>query len=82
MQAKLGQVPSTCRKRKRELSGGAYIEYSGPPLAMFKLTRAMMLFHDAGVPGGAILRGMGIGGGWVGILLALLKYVGLVTVVC
>jgi NADH-quinone oxidoreductase subunit H len=44
MQAKLTLVPFDMPEAETELSGGALIEYSGPPLAMFKLTRAMMLF--------------------------------------
>ena len=43
-QAKLTLVPFDMPEAETELSGGALIEYSGPPLAMFKLTRAMMLF--------------------------------------
>ena len=42
-----------------ELSGGVFIEYSGPPLAMFKLTRAMMLFT---MP--VFLLALFFGGGW------------------
>jgi NADH-quinone oxidoreductase subunit H len=42
-QAKLGLVPFDVAEAETELTGGALIEYSGPPLAMFKLTRAMML---------------------------------------
>lgn len=44
MQAKLTLVPFDMPEAETELSGGALIEYSGPPLALFKLTRAMMLF--------------------------------------
>ena len=44
VQAKLTIVPFDMPEAETELSGGALIEYSGPPLAMFKLTRAMMLF--------------------------------------
>ena len=44
MQAKLTLVPFDLPEAEAELSGGAFIEYSGPPLAMFKLTQAMMLF--------------------------------------
>jgi NADH-quinone oxidoreductase subunit H len=44
MQAKLTIVPFDMPEAETELTGGALIEYSGPPLAMFKLTRAMMLF--------------------------------------
>jgi len=44
VQAKLTLVPFDSPEADGELSGGIFIEYSGPPLAMFKLTRAMMLF--------------------------------------
>ena len=44
VQAKLTIVPFDMPEAETELSGGAMIEYSGPPLAVFKLTRAMMLF--------------------------------------
>ena len=44
MQAKLTLVPFDMPEAETELSGGAFIEYSGPPLGMYKLTRAMMLF--------------------------------------
>ncbi len=76
MQAKLTLVPFDQPEAEAELSGGAYIEYSGPPLAMFKLTRAMMLFT---VPvflvvlfaGGWIVEG-GWGAKLSGVLLRLL----------
>jgi len=44
VQAKLTQVPFDCPEAETELAGGAYIEYSGPPLGIYKLTRAMMMF--------------------------------------
>lgn len=44
MQAKLTIVPFDAPEAETEICGGVFIEYSGPPLAMFKLTRAMMLF--------------------------------------
>ena len=44
MQAMLGQVPFDLPEAETELTGGALIEYSGPPLALYRLTRAMMLF--------------------------------------
>ena len=44
MQANLTIVPFDMPEAETELTGGVFIEYSGPPLAMFKLTRAMMLF--------------------------------------
>lgn len=44
IQAKLGLVPFDVAEAETELAGGALIEYSGPALAFFKLTKAMMLF--------------------------------------
>jgi len=44
MQAKLTFVPFDIPEAEQEIMAGSYIEYSGPLLALFKLTRAMMLF--------------------------------------
>jgi len=44
MQAKLTFVPFDIPEAETEIMAGAYIEYSGPALAIFKLTKAMMLF--------------------------------------
>ena len=43
MQAKLGLVPFDMAESEQEIMGGVYIEYSGLPLAMFKLMHQMML---------------------------------------
>jgi NADH-quinone oxidoreductase subunit H len=43
-QAKLGAVPFDMPEAEQELAGGAFIEYSGPALAVFRLTRAMLYF--------------------------------------
>jgi len=43
-QAKLALVPFDMPEAETELIGGPIIEYSGTTLAMYKLTRAMMLF--------------------------------------
>ncbi len=43
-QAKLGLVPFDCAEADTELAGGVLIEYGGPPLAVWKLVKAMMLF--------------------------------------
>ena len=43
-QAKLTLVPFDMPEAETELSGGVLIEYSGPPLGVFKLTRAVMHF--------------------------------------
>jgi len=44
MQAKLTLVPFDIPEAETEIMTGAYVEYSGPALAIFKLTKAMMLF--------------------------------------
>jgi len=43
MQAKLTLVPFDLPEAETELMGGSMLEYSGPPLAMIKLTRALLL---------------------------------------
>ena len=42
IQAKLGTVPFDLAEADQELAAGSLIEYSGPALAVFKLTRAML----------------------------------------
>ena len=44
MQAKLAVVPFDQAEAETELMGGVIMEYSGPPLALIHLTRAMLLF--------------------------------------
>lgn len=44
MQAKLTLIPFDIPEAETELMGGLEVEYSGPPLAVIKLTRLMMLF--------------------------------------
>ena len=43
MQAKLGQIPFDLAEAECEIMSGVYVEYSGPSLAMFLMTRAMLL---------------------------------------
>ncbi len=43
MQAKLGVVPFDQAEAETELMGGAILDYSGPPLALIHLMRAMLL---------------------------------------
>ena len=43
MQAKLGLVPFDVPEAETELMGGPFVEYSGAPLAVFYLMRAMLL---------------------------------------
>jgi len=44
IQAKLGFPPFDASEADQELMGGVLIEYSGWPLAIFKLTRAILLY--------------------------------------
>ena len=44
MQAKLGFVPFDMSEAEQEIAGGALIEYSGLPLALFRLTRHILLY--------------------------------------
>jgi NADH-quinone oxidoreductase subunit H len=43
MQAKLGLVPFDMAEAETEIAGGTLIEYSGPALAIFRLTRSFMI---------------------------------------
>lgn len=44
IQAKLGYAPFDIAEAEQELMAGVYTEYSGFALALFKITKAMMLF--------------------------------------
>ena len=44
MQAKLGFVPFDMAEAETEIVSGMYIEYSGPALACFKITKAILTF--------------------------------------
>ena len=44
MQAKLGFVPFDMSEAEQEIMGGVLIEYSGLPLAIFKLTKVVLLY--------------------------------------
>lgn len=43
MQAKLGLVPFDLAEAETEIGGGALIDYGGPPLAVYRLSHAMLL---------------------------------------
>jgi NADH-quinone oxidoreductase subunit H len=81
MQAKLTLVPFDAPEAETELTGGAYIEYSGPPLGMFKLTRAMMLFTMPVFLVVLFCGGIRVDAGWLPVVLGVLKYVGLIVVI-
>jgi NADH-quinone oxidoreductase subunit H len=81
MQAKLTLVPFDMPEAETELTGGVLIEYSGPPLAVFKLTRAMMLFTMPMFLVALYLGGFTPMMGGLGILLGILKWVALVVII-
>lgn len=80
MQAKLTIVPFDMPEAETELSGGALIEYSGPPLAVFKLTRAMMLFTVPVLLVVLFFGGLVSGPGWLPWLIGFLVWFVLVAV--
>ncbi|MBA7656706.1 NADH-quinone oxidoreductase subunit 8 [subsurface metagenome] len=79
MQAKLTLVPFDMPEAETEIMAGTYIEYSGVSLAVYKLTRAMMLFV---LPMFLVTLFMGgiIFSGWH-ILWGILKYVLLLVII-
>jgi len=79
MQAKLGLVPFDVAEAETEIMGGAFVEYSGAPLGIFKLTKAMMLFT---VPMFLVIMFMGgIVIGLPSVVWGLLKYVLLLVLI-
>ncbi|MDD5674346.1 MAG: NADH-quinone oxidoreductase subunit H [Chitinivibrionales bacterium] len=80
MQAKLALVPFDCSEAETELTGGALIEYSGPALGMYKLTRVMLWVVMPLFVMVVLLGGINLNNGWQGILAGIGKYVGLVVV--
>ncbi len=80
MQAKLTLVPFDMPEAETELTGGAYLEYSGPPLGMFKLTRAMMLFTMPMFLITVFWGGIDLAGGWLSIIQGVLKYIVLIVI--
>jgi len=79
MQAKLTLIPFDLPEAETEIMTGPYVEYSGPPLAIFKLTRMMMLFTLPMVLVLLFLGGMEFRG-W-SILWSILKYVVLLVLI-
>ena len=78
MQAKLGLVPFDVAEAECEIMSGTYVEYSGPSLGMFLMSRAMML---AVLPALLVLVFWGGLGGpaWLSVPSFVLKYVLLVA---
>ena len=72
IQAKLGLVPFDIAEAETEIMGGPFVEYSGAPLGVFYLMKAM-LFAVLPVFVVTVFWG-GFGPGIVGWILGLLKY--------
>ncbi len=79
VQAKLSLAPFDIPEAEQEIMAGPYLEYSGPPLAVFKLTRAMLFFV---LPVFLITLFLGgLSGGWLWFLVKYLVLVLLIVVV-
>ncbi len=77
IQAKLALVPFDIPEAETEISSGTMIEYSGPPLALFRLMKNMLLFA---LPFFLIILFMGgIRLDGIHLLWGILKYVGLLA---
>jgi NADH-quinone oxidoreductase subunit H len=82
IQAKLGMVPFDIGEAETELSEGAFIEFSGPPYALIKLTKYIMLFTLPALAGVLLLGGFyftGISAVWS--LLKIIAVVLLLTLI-
>ena len=79
IQAKMGLVPFDQAEAETELTGGALIEYSGPALAVFKLTK-MLMFYAVPMFVVAVFWG-GFGNCTSGVVLGVVKYLVLVVLI-
>ena len=75
IQAKLAMVPFDMPEAEAELASGIYIEYSGPPYAMIKLAKYIMLFILPAFLVALLMNGMNPG---INIIWAVLKILGVV----
>ena len=76
IQAKLGLVPFDIAEAETELSEGAFIEFSGPPYAIIKFTKYIMLFILPALAGVLLLGGLPLEG--ISLLWSLLKILAVV----
>ena len=79
MQAKLALVPFDAPEAETEITGGPFIEYSGTPLAIFKLSRWMFLFVLPVFLIGVFWGGFRFEG--INLLWSILKYVALLVII-
>jgi NADH-quinone oxidoreductase subunit H len=71
VQAKMGMVPFDIAEAETELAEGAFIEFSGPPYALIKITKYIMLFVLTALVASLLLGGLPLGG--ISVLWSLLK---------
>jgi len=76
LQAKLAMVPFDMPEAETEISDGIFIEYSGTPYAMIKLSKYMLLFILPALIVSILLNGARLQG--IGILWAILKILAVV----
>jgi NADH-quinone oxidoreductase subunit H len=79
VQAKLGFTPFDVAEAETEIMSGPYIEYSGAPLALFKLSQAILLFELPVFLITVFLGGIHLAG-W-GILWFVLEYVAILALI-
>jgi len=79
-QAKLGQVPFDLAEAECEIMSGVYVEYSGSSLAMFLMSRAMLLALMPLLLIVVFWGGLGAGA-WYDYVFFILKYLLLVALV-
>jgi len=78
IQAKVGLVPFDIAEAETEIMSGPFVEYSGPPLALFYMTKAMLF---AALPAFLVtVFWGGFGPGAAGWALGILKYLVVVVV--
>ncbi|MFZ2286626.1 MAG: complex I subunit 1 family protein [Bacteroidales bacterium] len=81
IQAKLALVPFDMPEAEAELASGIYIEYSGPPYAMIKLAKLIMLFILPAFLVALLMNGMNPGTGIAWLILKILGVVLLLTLI-
>ncbi len=79
MQAKLTIAPFDIPEAETEIVSGPYVEYSGTPLALFKMTKMMMLFAMPMLLVTLFMGGIIFSGG--GIIWGIVKYLLLLVII-
>jgi NADH-quinone oxidoreductase subunit H len=78
LQAKLGLVPFDMAEAETEINHGSFIEYSGTPYALVKLTKYIMLFTLPAFVIALFMKGFNLTG--IGILWTILKVLAVVLI--